>query len=144
MGRKTCFCLGNIWGHVPGMAFLLGLQFVGVHQGSCSPLKPSLSCGKAVGENSHGSAVRDWDGRGPTTVPGCSCTRKYEKQYRVLILLIERHSHMENVWWVMCHKPPAPSGWGGRCHHPLNMALLQKYTWKGPGGFSHTVPSGVR
>lgn len=107
------------------------------------PLKSSLSCGKARGENSHSSAVRDWDGRGPATVPGCSCTRKCEKQYRVLILLIECHSHTENVWWVPCHKPPAPSGWGGTVPPPFKDGTSAKYTWKGPGGFSRTVPSGV-
>lgn len=40
MGRKTCFYLENIWGHIPGAAFPAGLQLVGVPWGSCSSAEP--------------------------------------------------------------------------------------------------------
>lgn len=129
-GGKCVSALKTCGGHVPGTAFPVGLQFVRVPWGSCSPCKALAPLREGGGENSHGcSRVGPgwmWCYNRPTTISGCSCARKYEKQYRVLVPLVECNSHVRNIWWAPCHEPPAPSGWGGQCCHPLNVALLQK------------------
>ena len=131
------FCLENVGTHIPGTDFLGGLQSVRVPWRGCSPCQAPAP----PQEGSGGQFPRlGRDGCGPTTIPGCGCARKHEKQHHVPVLLVEHRYHVENLRRAPCHEPPGPSGWGGRSCHPSNTELRQKPPGKARGGFCRPDP----
>lgn len=93
------------------------------------------------GENFPCSAVQGWDGRGPTTALQPSWAVAVLEKMKSHIVFWSCFLNAAPSWGpfgghhATSPRPRAAAG-GGRCHHPLNMALLQKPPPKGRGGAS--------
>lgn len=62
----------------------------------------------------------------------CSWATKYGKRYGVLVLLLERHPHGEDVWWVPCHDPLHRAA-GGTVPPPFKHTTCAKSTPRAVG-----------
>lgn len=112
MGRKTCFCLENIWKTSWVQLFLRVCSLLGFPMEAAAPQSP----GKATGK-----------------LQRCySWATEYRKRYGVLVLLLERHPHGENVWWVPCHDPLHRAA-GGTVPPPFKHITCAKTTPKAAG-----------
>lgn len=141
-----CFCLENVWEHIPGTGFAVCHSSLG----KLRPHEVLALLWEGSGETSHGLAARGWGGRGPMTVLRPSRAEAALEKIKGNIAFWSCFLNAIPRWRPFGERRAtsprrrAAVG-GGMVPPPFKHGPSAKPTSKGPGGrFSRAVPGGVR